>query len=493
MWVGSSKLPGLNKMHELSQEKRPITETDDWIRQVVRASPVAMLVSRGKQEQLELINDKFVRLFGYTRQDLPDVEHWWPLAYPDEKYRAEVRAAWMLRIEEALRNYTDIEPMIARVRCKNGLKRVIEFHLSMLGDSFLVSCVDLTARKSADEALRVSEERFRLAAAAGRMYAYEWDVHTNIVIRSAECANILGAPLALRAPLAEITSHIHSEDLPRIAATIATLTPKHAASRVSYRAYRVDGSEVWLEQSFRGRFDAEGELTSLIGMVADISERKDAEKSLSALGGRLIEAQEQERRRIARDLHDDINQRLAILNIELQSLADNPPESKAALRERAEALCAKASDISTELSAITHELHSPKLELLGIVPAMRGFCDELGEHQNLLVDFRASDVPMNLPRDISLCLFRIFQEALRNAAKHSGVQEFEAELRGAPGEIHLKIRDQGVGFNLESALSGRGLGLVSMRERVSLLGGTIIIDSRPQCGTYILVRIPLTA
>ncbi len=480
-------------MHELTQEKAPVLDGEEWIRQIVRASPVAMVVSRGKQERLELINDKFVRLFGYTREDIPDVEHWWPLAYPDEKYREEIRAAWMLRIEEALRDYTDIEPMVARVHCKNGMKRVIEFHLSMVGDSFLVSCVDLTARRSADEALRVSEERFRLAAAAGRMYAYEWDVPTNIVIRSAECANILGTPVALRAPLAEISSHIHAEDLPRIAAEIATLTPSHASSRVSYRAFRSDGSEIWLEQGFRGRFDTQGGLTSLIGMVADISERKEAEQSLTALGGRLIEAQEGERRRIARDLHDDINQRLAILNIELQSLADNPPESKSALRDRAEALCAKASDISTELSAITHELHSPKLELLGIVPAMRGFCEEMGKHQNVSVDFRATEVPASLPRNISLCLFRIFQEALRNAAKHSGEQEFEAELRGCAGEIHLKIRDQGVGFNLETAMNGRGLGLVSMRERVSLLQGTILIDSWPQRGTLIQVRIPLNA
>ncbi len=480
-------------MSELDRGNLPLLASEERIRQIVRASPVAMLVSRGKHQTVELVNDKFVRLFGYTTAEMPDVAHWWPLAYPEEKYREEIKSAWTLRIEEALRNYAEIEPMTARVQCKNGMNRVIEFHLSMVGDSFLISCVDLTARKSADEALRVSEERFRLAAAAGRMYAYEWNLHTNIVIRSAECANILGSPVALRAPLSEITSHIHEEDVPRIAAAIATLTPKHPNNRVSYRAFHANGTEIWLEQSFQGRFDGEGKLAGLIGMVADISERKEAEQSLTVLGGRLIEAQEQERRRIARDLHDDINQRLAILNIELQSLADNPPDSKTTLRERAEALCKKTSDISTELSAITHELHSPKLELLGIVPAMRGFCEELSKHQNVSVDFRASDVPAELPRDVSLCLFRIFQEALRNAAKHSGKQEFEAQLLGKPSEIQLKIRDHGAGFDLESAMHGRGLGLVSMRERVSLLRGTISIDSRPNSGTLIQVRIPFSA
>ncbi len=469
-------------------------ESEQRIRQIVSASPVAMLVSRGKDQVVELVNDKFVRLFGYTPIDMPDVENWWLLAYAEEQCREEIKSAWTGRIEEALRDYTEIEPMTARVRCKNGLKRVIEFHLSMVGDLFLVSFVDLTARRASDEALRLSEERFRLAASAGRMYAcVEWDVATNIVVRSAECANILGTPVTLRAPLPEITAHIHAEDLPRVQAVIASLTPENPTCRASYRTSRADGVQIWLEQSYRGRFDKQGTITGVIGMVADITERKEAEQSLTVLGGRLIEAQEQEHRRIARDLHDDINQRLAILNIELQSLADHAPDSGTALRERAQELCKKASDIPTELSAITHELYSPKLELLGIVPAMRGFCEELSKHQNVSVDFLACDVPANFPRNISLCLFRIFQEALRNATKHSGKQEFEAQLRGTPTEIKLKIRDHGVGFNLNNAMCGRGLGLVSMRERVSMLKGTIPIDSRPNSGTLIQVWIPFNA
>ena len=480
-------------MRDLNKANLPELESEEWIRQVVRASPTAMVVSRGIREIVVLINDKFIRLFGYTMEDMPDVEHWWPLAYPEAKYREQIKAAWGLRIEKALRGYSDIEPMIARVQCKNGFKRVVEFHLSMVGDSFLITCIDLTARRSADEALRVSEERFRLAAAAGRMYAYEWDAASDMIIRSAECANILGTPIAFRAPREEVISHIHEEDIPRINSMISSMTPDHSVCRVSYRAYRADGTLVWLEQSCRGSFDSQGKLTRVIGMVTDISERKEAEQSLMVLGGRLIEAQEQERRRIARDLHDDINQRLAILSIDLQGLANNPPESAAAVRERAEELCRKTSEISTELSAITHELHSPKLELLGIVPAMRGFCEELRKHHNVSVDFDVIDVPPELPRNISLCLFRIFQEALRNAARHSGTLEFEAELIGSPGEIELKIRDHGIGFNLESAVSGRGLGLLSMRERVSLLKGAISVDSGPQRGTLIHVRLPLTA
>jgi len=179
------------------------------------------------------------------------------------------------------------------------------------------------------------------------------------------------------------------------------------------------------------------------------------------------------------------------LNIELQKLSDDPPESRAVLRQIVQELGAKASEISTEVSAITHELHSPKLELLGIVAAMRGFCEEMKKHQNIRVDFRQSGVPQNLPKAISLCLFRIFQEGVRNAGKHSGLGVVEAELAGAPTEITLKIRDKGAGFTSEDAQSSPGLGLISMRERVGLVKGSIAIESKPLGGTLIQVRIPL--
>ena len=122
---------------------------------------------------------------------------------------------------------------------------------------------------------------------------------------------------------------------------------------------------------------------------------------------------------------------------------------------------------------------------------MRGFCDELAHHQKVTVDFRHSDVPGRLPPDVSLCLFRVLQEALRNAVRHSGVQQFEVQLLGRPQEIELKIRDEGAGFDPDEASRGDGLGLVSMRERVSLLHGTISIASKANSGTEITLKIPL--
>ena len=133
------------------------------------------------------------------------------------------------------------------------------------------------------------------------------------------------------------------------------------------------------------------------------------------------------------------------------------------------------SEIASDIQALSHELHSPRLEYLGIVAAMRGFCQEFGEKQKLEIDFRSHDLPSPVSPDISLCLFRVLQEALHNAAKHSGALRFAVRLWGTLGEIHLTVSDSGVGFDLDAALKGRGLGLISMQERVRLVNGTISI------------------
>ncbi len=150
----------------------------------------------------------------------------------------------------------------------------------------------------------------------------------------------------------------------------------------------------------------------------------------------------------------------------------------------------QACEIAADIQTLSHALHSSRLELLGVAPAMRSFCDEFADQQHVEVDFAAHDVPDKLPPEVSLCLFRVLQEALRNSAKHSGVRHFEVQLWGARGEINLVVGDPGEGFNLEAASTGRGLGLVSMQERMKLVDGDLSIETRPQRGTRIHARAP---
>jgi signal transduction histidine kinase len=207
---------------------------------------------------------------------------------------------------------------------------------------------------------------------------------------------------------------------------------------------------------------------------------------------RLIEALEQERARIARELHDDIGQRVALLTIELE-LQQNSPNLPDEVRNRIGELRRQSFEIAMDVQSLSHRLHSSKLEYLGLAAAMRLFCKEFGELQKVEVDFKTYDLPSPLSPDISLCLFRVLQEALRNSAKHSGVRHFEVRLWAMSGEIHLTVVDSGVGFNVEAAKESRGLGLISMEERIELLDGTFSVESQLQRGTTIHARAPLNS
>jgi signal transduction histidine kinase len=140
---------------------------------------------------------------------------------------------------------------------------------------------------------------------------------------------------------------------------------------------------------------------------------------------------------------------------------------------------------------LSHELHSAKLQYLGISAAVRGFCREFGEQCKVEIDVQTHDVPLPVRPDTALCFFRVLQEALHNSAKHSGVRHFEVRLWGTSEEIHLTVRDQGVGFDREAATANRGLGLISMEERLKLVKGTLLVDSQPKRGTTIHARAPL--
>jgi PAS domain S-box-containing protein len=231
--------------------------------------------------------------------------------------------------------------------------------------------------------------------------------------------------------------------------------------------------------------------TCVLGVISDVTERKQAEEAISSVSRRLIEAQEQERARIARDLHDDINQQLALLVIQFEQLKNDLPSSAKGLPSRIDQLKTQASQIAADVQAISHELHPPKLDYLGIAAAMKSFCAEFAGQQKVEVGFSQEDVPRSVPPEISLCLFRVLQEGLHNAVKHSGARHFRVSLRGSAHEIELLVHDSGRGFDPIVPANNVGLGLISMQERLQLVKGTFLIDSQPNHGTTIRARVPL--
>lgn len=206
----------------------------------------------------------------------------------------------------------------------------------------------------------------------------------------------------------------------------------------------------------------------------------------------LINAQERELSHIARELHDNICQRLAMLSLRIEKVSKAWAEGQMQVGKQLQQIWQQCSDLTGDVQAMSHELHPSILDNLGLVTAVRGFCREVSEHSGAVVECIASGIPDSLPRDVSLSLFRVIQEALHNAEKYSGKKHFEVHLQGTRDNVELEVRDHGVGFDVTAAKKATGLGLVSMRERVDLLNGTIEIDSKLNAGTRIRVVVPLT-
>jgi signal transduction histidine kinase len=233
--------------------------------------------------------------------------------------------------------------------------------------------------------------------------------------------------------------------------------------------------------------------TPFMVLAAVVEERASARLVEKELSRRLISEQEKERSRIASELHDDICQRLALLSMELQGASRDENHLAMATKERLEEVRRHCSEIASDVQLLSHELHSAKLDYLGISVAIRGFCREFGGQQKVRVEFTERNVPKSVSRDSSLCLFRVTQEALHNAVKYSGANRFWVELSGAGNDIRLEVRDAGVGFDVKEANRIGGLGLVSMQERVRAVNGRLYIESKPGAGTKIIASVPMAA
>ena len=260
---------------------------------------------------------------------------------------------------------------------------------------------------------------------------------------------------------------------------------------LEFKVRRKDG-RVFTALCSADLIEVNGESCALF-VAADITDRKMAEEALAGVSRQLIEAQEAERTRIARELHDDINQRLAMLAINLKTVKQDLPLSEAKTSHLIEEACAQVSDLEDDVQSLSHRLHSSGLEYLGLEAAVSDFCREVSERQNLSIHVRFDGVPHTLPHEASLCLFRVLQEAVHNAVKYSGVSDFEVSLTGGANELELSVHDSGMGFDPETARHSHGLGLTSMRERLRLVNGQLSIESKPQHGTTILARVPLNA
>ena len=227
-----------------------------------------------------------------------------------------------------------------------------------------------------------------------------------------------------------------------------------------------------------------------VAVVRDISERRVTEGTLLSLSPRLIEAQEAERSHVAGELRDDLNQRMALLQIGLGQFERDVPGLSPQARIQLHSLTEVATEIASSIHNLSHRLRPSLLDLLGPVASIERLCREISDRHNVEIKFVHHGIPEHIPKDVTLCLYRITQEALRNVVKHSGAAQAEVELMGHDDRIELRVSDSGVGFIPEPANPSSGLGLISMQERLRLVGGQLSVQSEPSHGTRIHVLIP---
>jgi PAS domain S-box-containing protein len=448
------------------------------------------IISKNKDAIILSWNAGAERIFGYTEAEA--VGQPITIIIPPELRDEESKILERLRAGGHIEHYETI-----RVT-KTGKRVDVSLNIGPVKDSsgnvigFSKIAHDISTRKMAEQALREGEQRLRLAQWAARVGTFDVNLRTGVDIWTPETEALYGLPAGgFGGTLTAFENLIHPDDRKRITELTREMTRTGQPTEAEWRVIWPDGSIHWIAGRGQVFMDESGEPSRLLGLNIDITERKQAEEALGGMTRKLIEAQEQDRARIGRDLHDDITQQLALLAIDIEQLRQKNRNSAAETSTGLTKIRDRVNAIAADVQSISHQLHSPQLEMLGIVATIRGFCREFAARQKVTVDFTHDNIPEGVSHEVSLCIFRVLQEALHNAVKHSHVRRYKVNLGCSANKLHLTVSDRGIGFDAEVAMSRGGLGLVSMRERVRLVNGTIAIDSVPQHGTRIDVCVPI--
>jgi PAS domain S-box-containing protein len=458
-------------------------KTEERLTKAFRQGPLAITLTSATTERYIDVNDTFERFSGYRRDELlgrsvSEIGIW---VEPEERTQIVSR---MLRDG----HITDIE---FKYRRKSGEIRVAQASAELIeidGERCVLGvAADITERKRAERALLESEQRFRCMANSAPVLMWIGDTHQLFTDFNREWLTFTGRKIEDEVGTGWLCG-IHEEDLPAFREAYERAFGDHRDFTVEFRLRRHDGEYRWLVDHGIPRFLEDETFAGYIGCCVDVTEERIAKAERDQLSGRLIHAQEEERSRIARELHDDINQRLALLANGLLILDQDLTSSLS--RPSLHELWQLTSEIAADIQLLSHQLHPSKLRDLGLAAALRSLCQDFSRQHKIGAECNAQAVPRELDESVSLCLYRVAQEALRNVAKHGKARHVHVLLAHEGHDLHLCITDDGVGFH-PTQTGNSGLGLVSMRERLRLAGGKFTIHSLPGKGTRVDATLPL--
>ena len=426
------------------------------------------------------------RLFGYSETEV--VGRPITMLIPDQLQHEETVLLERVRRGERVEHHET-------VRIAKGGKRVaVSLTISPIRDSagniagFSKIARDITDRKRGEQVLRESEERFRLVANSAPVLIWMSGTDKLCNFFNEGWLNFTGRSLEDEHGEGWV-SGVHPDDVQRCLEIYNTSFDARVGFEMEYRLRRFDGDYRWIVDYGVPRFESDGTFCGYVGSCVDITERKSSEESLQNLTGHLIRAQEEERARIARDLHDDFSQSLALQCNDLEQLQKRLPELEVGERARLLKMLKRTKAMCADIRSLSHELHSSKLEFVGLVPALSGLCEEISEQYKIEVSFTERGIPRNIPKDVALCLFRVTQEALGNVVKHSQAKKAHVGLSTNANGVSLRVVDEGMGFDPDGINPSAGIGLVGMTERLRLVGGRFSIRSELKRGTELLAEV----
>ncbi len=334
-----------------------------------------------------------------------------------------------------------------------------------------------------------SKDFFRLIAKTAPLMIWVTDIAGHVTYFNESYLDFTGLSLAeaLGDGWMKVT---HPDDVQRCRELYIKAAEQRESFQMEQRLRRYDGEYRWVVSTGVPRCDENVAFAGYLGTAMDITERRQAEEVLSTVNQRLIEAHEEERTHLAQELHDDINQRLTILIWRCDLLLRDSRNLPAPPKQWIEDVRQDVASILSDIQAISHRLHPPHLEL-GLASSATQLCREISAQKNVDVTLQVDELPSGMPGEVSLCLYRVLQEALQNVTKHSGARRADVRLRSSGDRIELTVKDSGVGFDLDKVMKGRGLGLTSMKERLKSIDGQLVIDSGPKHGTTIRALVSL--
>jgi PAS domain S-box-containing protein len=355
----------------------------------------------------------------------------------------------------------------------------------------LLLLVTLKGRRRAQQGLRESREQYALAVDGSMDGLWDWDISAGAVFLSVRGKEILGwRDGETVCDVASWNERVHPDDREAVQAALRSHLEGRTSSFGAECRLHGDGhGQRWILVRGKALRDAEGRAYRMAGSMTDITDRRVAEQAARDVSRRLIVVQEEERARLARELHDDVTQRLARLAIDAGRVERESPGTSTGetMREVREGL----ASLSEDVHALSYRLHPALLEVLGLADALQAECERFSRQTSLPAQLKVRQIPAVVPPGVSICLFRIAQEALRNVGRHARAQHVELTLQELDGGLQLAVRDDGVGFDPAAHSGQPSLGHASMRERVQLAGGRIDIESAPGQGTTVVAWVPL--